>query len=637
MARDLFDIPAGPPDVFLTSARFILENTLDCVTAVDLAWRFTFLNQRARRLLAGERDLVGRILWDAFPQAADHKLGETLRQTMADGIAREVEAYYAPMDQWFACRTIKTSEGLITFFRVTTAERARDTALKTTEARLQSIFSNLNVGLTILNGDGVILDANNAAEHMLGFRRHELCGMSVNSAAWGAVDANGRKLAGHEFPAMVALRTGSVVRQFVMGVYNPERAQQRWLSIDACPIRVFPEASPSHVYVILSDITERQEEERELELSRLFMAMAQKVTSIGSAAIDFRTGKWNWSEETCRIYGVDPHTFVPSAASLSALVHPDDREALLSAPDLARAGVTPPPIEYRIRRTDGEERLLRREALLIHDEDQQVIGIVGTVQDVTEMRAREREKELLQTQLNHAQRLDALGKFAGGIAHDLNNTLVPVLALSEVIANSFAPDDDRLHLIGMIRSAAERGRDLLGQVLAFTRSDPPNRQPIHLDEFLRSAMGLLRASTPSSIGLTLHTLPIPPVFADPSQLHQVLMNLLTNATHAIGAQAGQIDIIVAQRPMPGAVATPEDTATYAVLSVKDTGCGMTEEVCARIFEPFFTTKHAGSGTGLGLSVVHGIVTAHGGRITVASTPGAGTRFDVYLPFAHSRQ
>jgi signal transduction histidine kinase len=150
-------------------------------------------------------------------------------------------------------------------------------------------------------------------------------------------------------------------------------------------------------------------------------------------------------------------------------------------------------------------------------------------------------------------------------------------------------------------------------------------------------MGLLRASIPSSIELTSHTLPIPPVFADPSQLHQVLMNLLTNATHAIGAQPGQIDIIVAQGPMPGAVATPEDTATYTVLSVKDTGCGMTEEVCARVFEPFFTTKQAGSGTGLGLSVVHGIVTAHGGRITVASTPGAGTRFDVYLPFAQSRQ
>ncbi len=633
MAKDLFDIPAGPPEAILGSARFILENTLDCVAAVDPTWRFTFLNKRARRIIAGERDLVGQVFWDVFPQAVEHKLGQTFRQTMADGIAREVEAYYAPMDQWFACRTVRTPEGLITFFRVTTADRERDTALKTTEARLQSIFTNLNVGLTILNGEGVILDANRAAEHILGFPRHELCGMSVDSAAWRAVDANGRELAGREFPAMVALRTGSVVRQFVMGVYNPERAQKRWLSIDACPIRVFPDAAPSHVYVILSDITERQEEERELKLSRLFMAMAQKVTSIGSAAIDFRTGKWNWSEETCRIYGVDPHSFVPSAASLSALVHPDDRKALLSAPELARTGITPPPIEYRIRRTDGQERLLRREAVLIHDDDGQVIGIVGTVQDVTEIRAKEREKELLQIQLNHSQRLDALGKFAGGVAHDLNNTLVPVLALSEVIANSFSPDDERVQLIGMIRSAAERGRDLLGQVLAFTRRDSPNRQSIHLDEFLRSAMGLFRASTPSPIAITVQTVPIPPVYADPSQLHQVLMNLLTNATHAIGPQPGQIEIILNQGPMPGTVAIPDETTTYAVLSVRDTGCGMSEEVSARIFEPFFTTKHAGSGTGLGLSVVHGIVTAHGGRIAVKSVPGVGTRFDIYLPFA----
>ncbi len=633
MAGDLTDIPAGLPDGVLASARFILENTLDCVAMVDPTWRFTYLNKRARRILAGERDLVGQVFWDVFPQAVEHKLGETFRQTMADGTAREVEAYYAPMDQWFACRTIRTSEGLITFFRVTTVDRERDTALRTSEARLQSIFSNVNLGVAILNGNGVILDANRAAEHILGISRHQLCGMSVDSPDWHAVDANGRDIVGTDFPAMRALRAGYVVRQFVMGVFNPERAQRRWLSVDACPIHVLPDASPSHVYVILSDITERLEEERELKLSRLFMAMAQKVTSIGSAAIDFRTGKWTWSEETCRIYGVDPHTFVPSAASLSALVHPDDREMLLSAPDLARTGITPPPIEYRIRHTDGQERLVRREAGLIHDDDHQVIGIVGTVQDVTEIRAKEREKELLQIQLNHAQRLDALGKFAGGIAHDLNNTLVPVLALSEVIANSLSPDDERLQLIGMIRGAAERARDLLGQVLTFTHRSPPNRQHIHLEEFLRSAMGLFRASIPTSVELTEHTTSLPAVYADPSQLHQVLMNLVTNAAHAIGTQPGQIKIILDRGSMTRTTAGTENTEPCAIISVTDTGCGMTEEVHARIFEPFFTTKPPGSGTGLGLSVVHGIVTAHGGTVTATSTPGAGSRFDIHLPFA----
>ncbi len=633
MAESSPNPSSGSQEHLLGSADFILSNTLDCIAAVDQDWRYIYLNDRARLAIAGGRDLVGMNFWDAFPGAAGHPLGDAYKKTMSDGVVRELEAFFEPLDQWFACRVVRIAEGVVTFFRVTTRERKQDSALSAISARLQSIFGNLDLGVTVLDSRGFILEANRAAEQLLGIPNDQLCGLSVNSPEWRAIDVNGRQIAAGEFPAMVALRTGTVVRQFVMGVFNPGSGDRRWLSVDAFPIRTIGNAPPSHVYVIFSDITERQEEENELRLSRSFMEIAQRVTSIGSAAIDLRTGKWNWSEETCRIYGVDPHEFMPSAQSIAPLIHPSDREAVLCAPEMAQKGLTPPTIEYRIRRPNGEERLLRRDAVLIYDDLGQVIGVVGAVQDVTDIRAREQEKELLRAQLNHAQRLDALGRFAGGIAHDLNNTLVPVLTLSDVLASSFSENDDRRKLIEMIKRAAERGRDLVRQVLTFTRRDAPNRQRVELVEFLESSMGFIRASIPKTVEVVYRISRVPPIFADPSQIHQVLMNLVANAAHAIGEGRGTIEIALAEGNLNGAPVLVNRAASFAIMSVIDTGCGMDAELQDRVFEPFFTTKGVGVGTGLGLSVVHGIVTAHGGAITVKSAPGAGARFDVYLPFA----
>jgi two-component system, cell cycle sensor histidine kinase and response regulator CckA len=247
--------------------------------------------------------------------------------------------------------------------------------------------------------------------------------------------------------------------------------------------------------------------------------------------------------------------------------------------------------------------------------------------DVSSIKEAEAKRRELETALYHANKLDALGRLAGGIAHDLNNTLVPVLALAKVTLGRLAEQSSERGNLELILRAAERARDLVKQILAFSRKEAPTRQPLDLAQVVEQSLKMLRASLPSTIAMKQKIAAVPPLLGDAGQLHQVITNLITNAAQAVGSGAGTITVELALEAARGA-AEP-----VIRLSVADTGCGMPESVKERIFEPFFTTKPVGEGTGLGLSVVHGIVSEHGGRIAVESRRGRGTRIDVYLPAA----
>jgi PAS domain S-box-containing protein len=248
-------------------------------------------------------------------------------------------------------------------------------------------------------------------------------------------------------------------------------------------------------------------------------------------------------------------------------------------------------------------------------------GRVGLWNDITALKRAEAERRMLEAQLHHSQRLEALGTLAGGAAHEINNALVPVIALTKMVAGHLPEDSRDRRSLGTVLVGAERSRDLVKQILAFSRKEEGEQRQdaVDLAAVLRDALRLMRATVPTSIGIAEEIAPVPALAGDPNQLHQVIVNLVTNAAHAIGDGHGTIT-----------VGLRKDGAALR-LSVADTGCGMDEATKARIFEPFFTTKEVGKGTGLGLAVVHGIVKQHGGRIEVESAPGRGTRFDVILP------
>ncbi|HKW53050.1 MAG TPA: cache domain-containing protein [Stellaceae bacterium] len=231
-------------------------------------------------------------------------------------------------------------------------------------------------------------------------------------------------------------------------------------------------------------------------------------------------------------------------------------------------------------------------------------------------------KRELEMAMNHAGRIDALGRLAGGIAHDLNNALVPVLAMTKTVLSRMAKDNRERAKLDLVLTGAQRSKDLVQQILAFCRKEAIEKREFDLAKVVDDGVKMLRASLPSTIKIVGLVDRVPPIFGDPGQLNQVLINLATNAAHAIGERVGTITIRL------GA----EGDARLR-LTVADDGCGMNEKTKSRIFEAFFTTKELGKGTGLGLSLVHGIVTSHDGTISVDSTPGEGTRFDIVLPTA----
>jgi len=220
---------------------------------------------------------------------------------------------------------------------------------------------------------------------------------------------------------------------------------------------------------------------------------------------------------------------------------------------------------------------------------------------------------------------------AGGVAHDLNNTLVPILALSKLALDELPESSAVRGDIETIVRASERARDLVKQILAFSRKQDLVKQLVDLTQVTREALQMLRATLPASIDIVEHIGEVPPVFADAGELHQVVVNLITNAAQAIGGEVGRITVTVWSTSERQSAPETRAVGVVVFLSIADTGCGMDRATLDRVFEPFFTTKGVGSGTGLGLSVVHGIIISHSGTIAVRSKPGEGSEFTLSLP------
>jgi PAS domain S-box-containing protein len=317
-----------------------------------------------------------------------------------------------------------------------------------------------------------------------------------------------------------------------------------------------------------------------------------------------------------------------------SLIHPDHREVSVRQRDeTLRIPGKVVVQEVRIRHKDGGWRWVENTiSNLLHEPG--IRAVVMNLRDITERKQADAERARLEQRLRQAEKMEAVGRLAGGIAHDFNNILGGILGYAEMLVETTPAGSPQRRYAQNVLTAATRASALVEQILSYSRSQRGKRVPVELDRIVAETLELVRGSL--GHGIRLETwLPEAPLYVvgDPTQLHQIMMNLCTNAIHAMG-EHGTLRVSLDPADIDADRVFQHTTlhaGRYARLTVADSGSGMDATTLTRLFEPFFTTKEVGKGTGLGLSLVYGIVTDSAGAIDVASTQGQGSSFAIYLP------
>jgi two-component system cell cycle sensor histidine kinase/response regulator CckA len=376
------------------------------------------------------------------------------------------------------------------------------------------------------------------------------------------------------------------------------------------------------------DVTERHQYTEALREKEYWLSESQRVSRIGSYALDMDAGTWTSSATLDEIFGIGPE-YNRTVEGWGDLVYAEDRREMLEY--FQREAVErqrPFDREYRIaRRSDGQIRWVHGRGQLVHNAKGELVTMAGTIQDIT-------ERKRLEEQLLQAQKMESVGRLAGGVAHDFNNLLTVINGYCDLMLQGMKTSDPIKEQLDEVRGAGQRAAALTQQLLAFSRRQVMRPQVLDLNGFLREAERLLRRLIGEDVRLvTVLDAALGKVKADPGQVNQVILNLAVNARDAMPG-GGQLTIETANVDIDAESAATQvgsRPGRYVRLSVSDTGAGMDVETRRHLFEPFFTTKAAGHGTGLGLSSVYGIVRQSDGWITAYSEPGQGTQFHVYLP------
>ncbi len=390
-------------------------------------------------------------------------------------------------------------------------------------------------------------------------------------------------------------------------------------------VRAYPSKQGLTVY--FRDITQAREAEQKLRESEERFRLVTKATNDAVWDWDLATDALWWSDGFERLFGHVRGEIPSDSHSWTDFLHPDDAPRISASIDAALAGQAAEwSAEYRFRCKDGRYLTVLDRGRIIRDENGRARRMIGGMTNLTE---RKRQEELSL----RAQRMESIGTLAGGIAHDLNNLLAPIVMGVGLLKRQPLPEAAR-EVLANIEQSARRSSELVKQVLSFARGIEGERIPLQLEHIIREVAGIIANTFPRNIVFETHLAPdLMLVTGDATQLNQVLLNLCVNARDAMPG-GGRLTITAGNRTVDAQYAATDRTLTagdYVVIEVSDTGGGMSREVQSRIFEPFFTTKEIGKGTGLGLSTVLGIVRSHQGVITVQSEPGSGSTFRVWLP------
>lgn len=518
--------------------------------------------------------------------------------------------------------------GAVVTARDITHLKEAENALKESEERFRNFFEKHSAVMMILDPEtGNIVDVNNAAAEYYGWSVEQLRRMNVIEMNIDKPEMSRKRL---EVWKSARKRTFTVTHRKADGslcdieVYGKKiQVKGQWLA-----------------FLILHDITEQKQFQQELVKSNERMHYILDAANAGMWETNLETRESKWSNELWQLYGIEPNSFKPSLEKWLNTIIPEDRPAIERSVKEAIKNSAEFNDTWRIADANGAIRWVMSKGNPVKNEDGKVIKYAGITIDITARKRMEEENSKLESRVRRSERIETLGNLAGGIAHDFNNILTPILSYAEMGMIEMPKKEPSHEYFKQIMLAAERAQNLVYQILTFSKARDTKSSSVTIQSVIEEALKLLRPSIPSTISIEKRINPsCRPVFADPSKIYQVILNLCTNAYQAMEENGGTLSIdldeVMANRDLIRKF--PElHEQPYVQLTISDTGHGMDNKTIDRIFEPFFTTKAVNKGTGLGLSVVHGIITGYNGVINVESKPEQGTTFQIYLPVSTAK-
>ncbi len=608
-------------------ASLVLDTIPEAYARLDARLRFTFVNRAAQPLLgSSQSDLIGRTPWEIHPESAGTDLEEGLRRAKAENTTVSFQNYFGQWNRWYAITAMPDAGGglVVRFSDITERKRTDD--------RYRHIFNEGSTGVFQTTPQGQFQMANPALARMLRYDSSEELLATVSDSGkqvWATPEERSR------FVQM--MEEQGVVRGLECR-HKCKDGTEVLVSLTGRRV-AGPDGKTAFYEGFVEDITARERQLAALrEAEEAIRDRERQLSTIYSSVVDaiflLSVGPWpefrflTVNDALLRMTGLTAEQVVGKTVqqvipepSLT-LVLGKYRQAI-EGEEVVRWEET---TTYPAGTKSGEVMITP-----IVDETGSCTHLVGLVHELTEAKRSAAEKEQLQEQLRQAQKLESIGRLAGGVAHDFNNLLTIINGYAGLLAGQLSAQAPLLGYVTEIQKAGDHAASLTGQLLAFSRKQVIQPRPLDLNSVVRDAERMLQRLMGEDIEFLTKLDPQPVwVMADPAQIHQVMINIAANSRDAM-PDGGRFELITSNVEISAANDHYPTPGRFVLTTLRDTGMGMTEEVRQNIFEPFYTTKQLGKGAGLGLATVYGIIRQSGGWIDVQSQVGQGSSFHIYLP------
>lgn len=624
--------PTKPLQQYEAFIQTLADATTDLIFAKDLQGRYVMVNAAfAQTLNMSVEDIIGKDDAALFPSLMAQQLRQADKSILTSGETRTLEEIgisTGPIRYYQSTKGVYRNDqgqvmGLFGISRDVTAHKHAEAALRTSEEKFRDLIQGSIEGI-VIHTHWTIVFANQSYADILGYQ---------DAAALLGVDLLEHLATPDDRERLLQYQSTRERGEEVPSRYETRAVHKNgsmiWLDVLARPILWEGKRA---IQVTVTDITERKRFEEALRQSEAMLQAIFDSSPFSLILIDRHYIIRAFNKCAAEQVDLILHKSLQPGLSVCDFVH--SPEAFKDRFHAALQGQTI-HIEVEYPQLSGPGYWIEMHYNPVFADDGQITGVCLGITNISARVQAAKERQRLEEQLRQAQKMEAIGVLAGGIAHDFNNVLAIIIGYTELATFDLPQHSAAWLSLQEVLEASERAKDLVQQILTFSRQSDRGHQPVHIPTLLQETLTLLRASLPTTITIRQQIDPAAgTIFADPTQMHQILINLGSNAEHAMRETGGILAIDLEAVDIDDTsvhTQPPLSPGPYVRLTVRDTGHGMTPEVVERIFEPFFTTKEVGSGTGMGLAVVHGIVASHHGTIHVTSTPGEGTTFTLYFP------